>query len=166
MGLFGNIFGGGESAPNQENQSVNPGEGVDLLNNATAGEQVATENTTMPQQSPVEAQLAGSPESPVADTAPAEAIPAESSVATEAATIPDADAEDLASNVSQQLAKAGIELSGQVVVQQEVAPNSDADQAVATEDLSSINPIAPTAESEAPAPEQLAQADNDVPEAA
>ena len=72
----------------------------------------------------------------------------------------DADAEAVAANVNQQLAGAGFEPSGQVVVQPEVAPTAAAEQAPA-------EPAALGAEQAVSAtPEQPAQPGSEIPEAA
>lgn len=125
MGIFGNLFGGGEkpteglSERDQQmagvgpESSVDPAGGVDLLNNAAGGAEMAGTGQDVSAQ----------PQAESSETVNVMQAPA----SPEASYVGDADV-DL---VAKQLAQSGIELSGEVQVQ-ESAPMASA----STENLS------------------------------
>ena len=171
----------------QPNAQVNPEGGVDFVNNATVGAST-TENAQIDPTVALEAKreaeaaneaavqaktmeaLAASDQivmnahesNALHDQARQEVAvaSAEQPAVSQSEVASDADAEAVAANVNQQLAGAGFEPSGQVVVQPEVAPVAAAEQAPA-------EPVALGTEQAAnTAPEQPAQPGGEMPEAA
>ena len=168
MALFG-LFGKEKSGPSsnefdekgnkiQPNTQVNPEGGVDFMNNATVGAATA-ENAPIDPTAALEVD-------PGADTS--QAVQAEQSavevvanpVSTPATPVGGVDEAAVAGNVDQQLANAGFEPSGQVVVQPEVAPTAETEQAP-------VEPVGlETQQAANTTPEQPAQLGSETPKAA